>query len=266
MELLHPRILAAGRPYQHVGQAGQFGADAPVEPVDGFWGPRDVEVDADGNVYVADTGNKRIRVYDADGNYRFDIGSAGAELGQLNEPSGMAVDKVNRLLYVADTWNRRVSVFDLDGNPRFTFDVRGWYEDLGNRPYMAIDQTRHLLYVSDPDAGRILVYDLTGNCVGSFGQPSDTPSDNSQFDTIGGLATDVEGNVYVTDSAAGRVLKFAPFVDPGMLAPQQGDSADESQSDLLQEATPEISQNSSERSVPQNSDATEELISSAPGD
>jgi sugar lactone lactonase YvrE len=135
----------------------------------------------------------------------------------------MAVDRENRLLYVADTWNRRVSVFDLEGNPQFTFDVRGWYEDLGNRPYMAIDQTRNLLYVGDPDAGRVLVYDLTGNCVGSFGQPSDVPVDNTQFDTIGGLATDAEGNVYVSDSSAGRVLKFAPFVDTVMPAPNQAE-------------------------------------------
>lgn len=47
------------------GSPGQFGAGAQVEPVDGFWGPRDVDVDAEGRVYVADTGNKRIRVYNA---------------------------------------------------------------------------------------------------------------------------------------------------------------------------------------------------------
>ena len=121
-----------------------------TEPTDGFWGPRDVAVDGNGNVYVADTGNKRVRVYDANGNYLRDIGSAGSALGQLDEPSGLAIDNADGLLYVADTWNRRVSVFDLDGNPQFTFDVRGWYEDLGNRPYLAIDATRHLLYVTDP--------------------------------------------------------------------------------------------------------------------
>jgi len=121
------------------GQAGQYGADAQTEPTDGFWGPRDVTVDANGNVYVSDTGNKRIRVYDANGNYLRDIGSAGSGLGQLDEPSGLAVDNADGLLYVADTWNKRVSVFDLEGNPKFSFDVRGWFEDLGNRPYLGID-------------------------------------------------------------------------------------------------------------------------------
>jgi DNA-binding beta-propeller fold protein YncE len=204
------------------GQAGQYGADAQKDPTDGLWGPRDVAVDANGNVYVSDTGNKRIRVYDANGNYLRDIGSAGSALGQLDEPSGLAIDNADGLLYVADTWNKRISVFDLDGNPKFTFDVRGWFEDLGNRPYLAIDSTRHLLYVTDPDAGRILVYDLQGNCVGSFGQPTDTPTDLSQFTTVGGITTDADGNVYVDDASAGRVLKFTPFVDQIMPAPQSG--------------------------------------------
>jgi uncharacterized protein (TIGR03663 family) len=195
------------------GTPGQFGAEAPVEPVDGFWGPRDVEVDGEGRVYVSDTGNKRIRVYDADGNYLLDIGSAGSELGNLDEPSGLAIDSANGLLYVADTWNQRVSVFSLDGTPQYSFDVRGWYDDLGNRPYLALDTARNLLYVTDPDAGRVLVYNGQGDCIGSFGQPSDAPVDGSQFNIIGGIAVDQEGYVYVADSGAARVLRFAPFVD-----------------------------------------------------
>ncbi len=234
-----------GNPITTWGQAGQFGANAPTEPVDGFWGPRDVAVDAQGRVYVSDTGNKRVRVYDANGQFLFDIGKGGSALGELDEPSGLAIDNNAGLLYVADTWNRRVSVFTLTGTPQFTFAVRGWYEDQGNRPYLAIDQTRHLLYVTDPDAGRVLVYDLQGNCVGSFGQPSDKAVDKSQFQTIGGIAVDAEGNVYVSDAAAGRVMKFTPFVDKVMPeATQQvlpgGDSQPQATQEATQEATSAI--------------------------
>lgn len=194
------------------GQPGQYGSAAEAVPGDAFWGPRDVALDADGNVYISDTGNKRVRVYNAAGEYLRDIGSAGSELGQLDEPGGLAISPDGRL-FVADTWNRRVSVFTLDGIPLYTFEVRGWYEDQGNRPYLAVDGERNLLYVGDPQAGRVLVYDTQGNCVGSFGQPSTTATDNSMFQVVAGIALDDAGNVYVVDSGAGRVLRFTPFIE-----------------------------------------------------
>lgn len=216
------------------GTPNQAGAAAQIVPTDGFWGPRDVAVDADGNIYVSDTGNKRVRVYDATGQYLRDIGSAGADLGQLDEPAGLAISDDGRL-FVADTWNRRVAVFSLDGQPLITFPVRGWYEDLGNRPYLAVDEARNLLYVGDPDAGRVLVYDTLGNCVGSFGQPTDGVGDMTQFDTVSGLWVDDAGFVYVADAGAGRVLKFDPFVTEPVVAPV----ADGAQGEVTAEITAE---------------------------
>ncbi|MFQ3566490.1 MAG: flippase activity-associated protein Agl23 [Aggregatilineales bacterium] len=192
------------------GRPGQFGAAAQTEPVDGLWGPRAVALDAEGNVYIADTGNKRVRVYTPDGQHLRDIGGAGSGFGQLDEPVGLAVSADGRL-FVADTWNRRISVFALDGSPLYVFDVRGWYEDQGNRPYLAFDDARGLLYVGDPDGGRVLVFNADGSCVGSFGQPTDVPIAVTQFNTVSGLAVDSEGNIYVADLRAGRVLKFPPF-------------------------------------------------------
>lgn len=211
------------------GQPEESGFEVQQDPVDGFWGPRDVELDSAGNVYVADTGNKRVRVYSADGLFLRDIGSGGMALGQLDEPSGLDISADGEL-FVADTWNRRVSVFDLQGSPLYAFDIRGWYDDQGNRPYLAVDDARDIIYVTDPDAGRVLVYDINGNCVGSFGQSGDgAVMDNTQFQVASGIAVGDDGSVYVSDSGAGRVLKFAPF-PVEIAAPVQQDAA----------ATPEL--------------------------
>lgn len=193
------------------GQRGEYGSGAQREPVDGFWGPRAVVVDNEERVYVADTGNKRIRVYTSTGQFVRDIGSGGSGPGQLDEPTGLAMHPDGRL-FVADTWNRRVSVFNTnDGTFMYSFNVRGWYEELGNRPYLAIDPGRGMVYVTDPDAGRVLVYDSMGNCVGSFGQSSRENPGSTQFTTVGGIVVDSAGNVFVADAGSGRVLKFAPF-------------------------------------------------------
>jgi predicted membrane-bound mannosyltransferase/DNA-binding beta-propeller fold protein YncE len=215
IQVLSPQGEAVNR----WGERGEYGLGAQTEPVYGFWGPRDVVVDAQGRVYVADTGNKRVRVYTATGEFIRDIGSGGSAPGQLDEPSGLALHPDGRL-FVADYWNRRVSVFNTaDATFMYTIPVRGWYDEQGNRPYLAVDPARDLLYVSDPDAGRVLVYNTAGECLGSFGQASRESFDATQFRTTSGMAVGADGSVFVADAGTGRVLRFRPFQTVTSLPP-----------------------------------------------
>src|SRR5262245_28208047 len=77
--------------------------------------PRDLVVNSAIRVYVADTGNQRIQVFDGiDGSYQSQWGSLGGDDGQFRFPSGIAVDATDHL-YVADTGNDRVQVFSSSG-------------------------------------------------------------------------------------------------------------------------------------------------------
>jgi predicted membrane-bound mannosyltransferase/DNA-binding beta-propeller fold protein YncE len=206
---------SAGIPLAMWGQPAQQGYSALTEPDDGFWGPRDVTVDAAGNVHVSDTGNKRVRVYAPEGStarWLYDIGSGGSGLGQLDEPAGLAIHPGDDRLFVADTWNRRVSTFLASGEFIDARSVPAWYDDLGNRPYMDLDTTLGQLYVTDPDSGRVLILTLDGQCLGAFGRAAGDVVDNASFATIGGITVADDGRVYVADAARGRILVFPPFV------------------------------------------------------
>jgi uncharacterized protein (TIGR03663 family) len=194
------------------GVPSEYGFDAPTDPTDGFWGPRDVALYDSNRVFIADTGNKRVRVYKLEEEaalHLYDIGSGGSGPGELDEPSGIAIHSDGRL-FVADTWNRRIAVFDVSGAHLMNFRVRGWYNTTFNRPYLALDEARGILYVTDPDGRRILVYTTGGGCIGAFAEAGDTGA-LGQFADIGGIAVDDEGFVYISDSSAARISKFPPF-------------------------------------------------------
>ena len=69
--------------------------------------PFDLAVDADDNVYLADTGNHRIQKFDAGGQFLGVCGHLGTEPGLFFSPFGVAVDAAGNL-YVADTANSRI--------------------------------------------------------------------------------------------------------------------------------------------------------------
>ena len=192
-----------------------------------LFGPRDILVDAQNHVYVADTGNKRIRVYNNDGTFLYNIGTAGAAQGQLNEPVGMALDPKTGRLYVADTWNHRIEVFTTQGTFVSTWPVPSWNgasQDTGNRPFLALDATGTRLFVTEPDISRILVWDVSAiNAQGgqqallAFG--SKGGADTSHFDALGGLLIDAHNNLYVADVGNSRILRFDINALPGLVPP-----------------------------------------------
>lgn len=103
------------------GTAG-FGGDGTTNSV--LNAPSGVSVDATGNVYIADTGNNRIRKVDTSGFISTIAGNGTASFGgdgglatnaQINAPTDVDVDSAGNI-YFTDTGNHRIRKIDLAGN------------------------------------------------------------------------------------------------------------------------------------------------------
>ena len=176
-----------------------------------FMDPRGVAVDAQGNIYVADTNNHRVQVFDSTGKYLRDWGSQGEGAGQFNEPWGIAVDAQGNV-YVADTWNYRVQKFDGQGKFLEQWGTNG---DSGGSADMLPGQFYGPRAVALAADGTVLVMD-TGNkriqrftVDGEFmaGYGGFGAGDGQLWEPVG-LAVDGGGNVYVADTWNRRIQKF----------------------------------------------------------
>jgi uncharacterized protein (TIGR03663 family) len=133
-----------------------------------FWGPRAIAIGPDGELYVTDTGNKRVQVFGLDGTFRRMFGGAGSQPGQFNEPVGLALDRAGHV-WVADAWNHRIQELDGQGKPLAQFpSPAGWEsQSVTNKPYLAVDGQGRVI-VTQPDAGQVSVLGADGSLVKSI--------------------------------------------------------------------------------------------------
>ena len=80
-------------------------------------GPHFCAVNADNDIIVSDFHNHQVKVYDAEGTFKFAFGSNGEGNGQFNAPTGVAIDSKGNIL-VADWGNSRIQV---SGNLLFLY-------------------------------------------------------------------------------------------------------------------------------------------------
>jgi DNA-binding beta-propeller fold protein YncE len=78
-----------------------------------FNAPAGLDVDADGNVYVADTFNDRIQKFSSSGEYLTQWGTTGSGDGELTDPFDVAVHGATA--YVTDHACSRIEAFTTTG-------------------------------------------------------------------------------------------------------------------------------------------------------
>jgi sugar lactone lactonase YvrE len=89
-----------------------------------FAKPTGLAVDPEGNLYVADTLNNRIEIFDADGKFISTFGKAGDGPGYFARPKGVAIDGDGHI-WVADGVQDRVQVFSQEARLLISFGGHG---------------------------------------------------------------------------------------------------------------------------------------------
>jgi len=188
--------------------------DGPLELGDGqFFEPWGIDADAQGNIYVSDTWNGRIQVFDNEGNFLRKWGRYGSTNGELTDanalfgPRGLAVDSGGNLL-VADTGNKRIIQFTPDGE--LVNQVGGGGVILGRfeEPVdVAVNQLDGSVYVSDAWNQRIQKLTANLEAVEEWVVPG---WESQHIHHKPFLDVDMNGNVYTSDPEFFRIFVFGP--------------------------------------------------------
>lgn len=195
--------------------------------------PSAIAYDAQGNLYLAETGGNTIRRVDAagvittiagTGTQGFSGDGGQAVAARLDSPEGLALDS-NDHLYIADTHNHRIRRVDLTTGLIATVagSGAGFAGDGGpsaaarlNLPTaLAVDAAGNL-YIADTENFRIRKIAAVGGAIstvagnGRQGFSGDGGAATAaSIDSPSGLAVDAAGNLYIADTHNHRVRRVA---------------------------------------------------------
>lgn len=215
---------------------------------DNFDKPESVGIDEDNNIYVADTGNHRIAVFDSNGNFKRVFG----DIKTVPYPLSVAVAKSGKM-YVTSLMYQRLTILDKSGKP---LKVIGFKKKAEiplrvkihkNKLYMTtvghlmvlnmdgkiekkfgkegrainqfeypngivigkVDKLKDGIVVSDSNNNRIQIFTNKGKPFAYLGNPPKNLKDTSlTFGLPTGIDMDEEGRVFVMDSLNHSVRIF----------------------------------------------------------
>jgi DNA-binding beta-propeller fold protein YncE len=195
------RITVCNIEGEYLGEFGSYGTEDGA-----FVWPTGIDVDSQGNVYLADEHRNDVQVWDKDHNFIRKWGSTGDGDAQMNRPAGLATDSQDNVV-VADGLNNRILKFTLDGKLLARWGTPGSGQGQFNNPWGVGVDAEDNVYVADWRNDRVQKFTADGNYVASFGTPG---SDTGQLKRPADVAVDTDGNVYVADWGNERVSIFEP--------------------------------------------------------
>lgn len=171
-----------------------------------FNSPADLAIDVAGNIYIADSQNQRIQVFDPEGRYLRTIGRKGQGPGEFMSVRSIDFDGEGRL-YVLDNWQRRIQVFTPKGEVLKTILVLN--ADIRQMRLLRSGMTAVESNRRGPELIKLLGPDLAPQ--GEFGDPFDFGDELAN--SVGNswdFTVDREDNIYLCFRLQNRIEKYSP--------------------------------------------------------
>ncbi len=184
--------------------AGSYQFTFPATPA--LSNPTGIALTHDGNeVWVCDTGNHRIVIYDSNGQFLRTMGSFGTGPGQFKSPLGVA-KLLDDTMAVVDTGNNRIQVFYADG----TF-IHEFGSSRLRSPTGIVSVSDGRLFVTDTGNHRLAMFEDNGTWirgVGGFGTAL------GQFHSPAGISVAAHDDLIVADRGNSRIQIIASDGSP----------------------------------------------------
>ena len=163
-------------------------------------------IDSAGVLFLTDEHANVVAKFDSvTGNALGHWGVGGKSPGQLNAPSGIALDGEENV-WVVSTLNHRVEQFTRDGEHKTGFGEFGTEPGQLNHPWgIAVDPVTGTLLVADWRNDRIQRFSPGGDLLQVIGRSGSGPG---EMNRPSGVAVDRQGDIYVADRSNHRVLLF----------------------------------------------------------
>lgn len=188
-------------PYQFVAMWGQKGEN-PGE----FRDPTGMVASQD-ELFVSDSRNARIQVFDHDGNFLRAFDGAAGEVVLLKRPMNLAL--ADNQLYVADYWQDKIFVFTLDGELLRTIGEAGSGPGQFNAPGGITVGISGDLYVADFYNQRVQQLTAEGEFIRQWGTTGKVGIISGELNYPTDVALSQDGRLFIADGYNDRVQVFS---------------------------------------------------------
>jgi DNA-binding beta-propeller fold protein YncE len=163
--------------------------------------PSRIALDSENRIYVLDSRNYRVQVFNNDGSFHKTIGGYGSADGLFKRPSDIAVDR-NDMLYVADAIKSNVQVFDTEGNFVKSLAEKGTEDGQLYFPYsLSVDDDLFVYVIDSHRTGnsfRLQIFSPQGELSNKLDVPL----------YANGVAIAFNGDIYVGDDYNEDILIY----------------------------------------------------------